>query len=314
MLAAMRGLAIAMVLVLTGTAGAQPVSSGDGMGDQAAVLFVRGRELKQAGRISEACELFDRSYRIDPAPGTALNLADCLELQGEVRRAWELFDHVARNPQNGPARVQLGRQRADALMIKLATVIVALGDPRAVGLVVRLGDRELSPAPSIRVITEPGELALVATVPGQPAFTAAVHAVAGAAVSVDVPALHDAATLRRRRLRYFAGGIGAVGLASLGVSLGFAIAARRANDDAFDHGCAHTPGGVVCTAGGDGVNDGKRLLHLAGARADLATGFAIGGAALVGAATTVFLSARETAAVAPIAGAHALGLGIVGRF
>jgi hypothetical protein len=61
--------------------------------------------------------------------------------------------------------------------------------------------------------------------------------------------------------------------------------------------------------------DGPRLIHLAGARADLATGFAIGGAVLVGAAAAVFFTApRESVRVAPIAGGGALGLGLACQF
>jgi len=307
----MRGCAIAVVLALTASAAAEPAPGDrlDGTGD-AGALFVRGRELKTAGRLAEACELFDRSYQLDPAPGTGLNLADCFELRGQLRRAWELFDRVARDPANGASRVQLARKRAEALTAKLATVIVTLHDPRAAGLTIQLGDRALVPAPEIRVVVEPGDVELVATRPGQPAFTAALRAVAGATVAVDVPALRAPAPGGRRRLGYLTGGLAAAGTIGLGVSLGFALAAVSANHDAFRHGCAQAPAGVVCTGA-----DGPRLIHLAGTRADLATGFAIGGAALVGAAAVVLVTApRDTVRVAPITGDGALGLGMVGRF
>jgi hypothetical protein len=51
----------------------------------------------------------------------------------------------------------------------------------------------------------------------------------------------------------------------------------------------------------------------AGRRADLATGFAVGGALLAGAAAAVFLTAPRETIVAPIA-AGAVGIGVVGRF
>jgi len=310
----MRRLAIAVVLALTASAAAGPTGA-TGPGDpgatpgdpgEAGALFVRGRELKSAGRLAEACELFDRSYQLDPAPGTGLNLADCFEQRGQLRRAWELFERLARDPAGGASRVQLARKRADALIAKLATVIVTLRDPIAVGLSIQLGDQALAPAPEIRAVIAPGDVELVATVPGQPAFTAALHAGAGETVSVEVPALGAG----RRRLGYLTGGLATAGAIGLGISLGFAIAAVRANDDAFGRGCAHTPAGVVCTGA-----EGPRRIHLAGTRADLATGFAIGGAVLVGAAAAVFLTApRETVRVAPISGDGALGLGMVGRF
>jgi hypothetical protein len=241
----MRWLALALVLAGAASASAQP-----GDASEAARLFLRGRELKTAGQVAEACALFEHSYRLDPATGTALNLADCLEERGELRRAWELFDRVAQDPQNGASRIELARRRADALRARLATVTAT------------------GPAPIAPEIRGP------------------------------------------RRFRLLAGGLGAAGVVGLGASLGFGIAARRANNDAFGRGCAHTPRGVVCT----GV-DGPRLIHLAGARADLATGFAIGGAVLVGAAAAVFFAApRESVRVAPIAGGGALGLGLACQF
>lgn len=301
----MRRLAIALVLAGAASASAQP-----GDASEAARLFLRGRELKTAGQTAEACELFDHSYRLDPATGTALNLADCLEERGELRRAWELFDRVAQDPQNGASRAQLARRRADALLARLATVVVAIADPTAAGLAIRLADQPVIPAPEIRVLVEPGDVVVTASVPGQPGFSATLHAAAGETVTVAVPALVAPEVRGPRRFRLVAGGLAAAGVVGLGASLGFGIAARGANTDAFSRGCAHTPGGVVCTG-----MDGPRLIHLAGARADLATGFAIGGAVLVGAAAAVFFTApRESVRVAPIAGGGALGVGLACQF
>jgi hypothetical protein len=325
MLAAMRGIAMAPALAIVlpialasgGRAAAEPAESTDTT--EAAQLFLRGRELLKQGRRAEACELFENSYKIDPALGTGVNLAVCLEQKGQLRQAWELFDKVARSSPNVQSRVQLARQRADALVKRLAIVIIKLGDPRPAGLAIRLGERELTILPGadqIREVVEPGYVELVATAPGQPELKTTVNAIAGAEVWADVPPLAALRVQTRRSHRAIglAGGLGAAGVASLGISLGFALAARRAQDDAFDHGCTHTSRGVVCTGPADGVNQGGRLIHLAGARADLATGFAIGGAVLFGAAATVFAISRESVQVAPIAAHHALGIDLVARF
>jgi hypothetical protein len=330
MLPAMRGIAMVTAIALAfivvggpgGRAAAQPAEPAGDPSD-AAQLFLRGRELLKLGQRAEACELFDRSYQLDPAPGTGVNLAVCLEDQGQLRQAWELFDRVARATPNVQSRVQLARQRADALRLRLATVVVKLGAVRSSGLAVRVGDRELDAVPGqpeVRAIVEPGTLEVVATQPGQPEIRIAVAAVAGADVVADVAQAIAARAPVRQPVRrsgpgiYVAGGIGAAGVAGLGVSLGFALAARRANHDAFDHGCEHSSRGVVCTGPPGGINQGGRLVHLAGARADLATGFAIGGAVLVGAAATVFVVSRDHLQVAPLATAHAVGVGLAGRF
>lgn len=308
MLAAMRWRAIATVLAVTRIAGAQPADA-----TEASAIFQQGRELAKTGRFAEACQLFARSYDLDPALGTAVNLADCLERQGQLRRAWELFDVVARNSQNVQSRARLARQRADALMARLATVVVTMHEPRPAGLAVRIGDREVAPAAEIRDMIEPRDVEVVATAPGRPTFRTVLHAVAGATVTADIPAFaaDDAppVTRRRRSRVYLAAGLGAAGVAGLGVSLGLAISAKRTYDGAFPRDCMRTGSDVFCNTTGTATTE------RAGHRADLATGFAIGGGVLAGVAAAVFLTApSETVGVAPIASAHGLGLGLVGRF
>ena len=310
----MRGIAIAIVLAATGTAIAEPADP-----TEAGQIFQQARDLVRLGRLDEACELFAKSYELDPALGTAVNLADCLERQGQLRHAWALFEVVARNSQSVQSRARLARQRADALLTRLARVVLKLGDPSTPGLSIRIGDREAAPAAEIRDLIDPGDVVLVATAPGRPAFKTTVHAVAGATVllvtdggipAFGPPAEAPAVATRRRRSRvYLAGGLGAAGALGLGTSLGLAISARRTYDSAFDHDCTHTARGVVCT--GDGVATVDR----AGRRADLATGFVIGGAVLAGAAAAVFFTApTETVRLAPLATRDTLGLRIAGRF
>jgi hypothetical protein len=316
MLEAMRCTAIALAAVLASATGsalalADPgdPAAGD---DEATRIFQQGRELAKQGRLSEACALFSKSYDLDPGLGTAINLADCLEHQGQLRRAWELFDVVARNSQNVVSRARLARQRADALLAKLARVVVVLREPRPAGLAIRLGDREMAPSAEIRDLIEPRDVELVATAPGRPVYRKVLHAVAGATVTAEVPAfppLPDESTTRRQRSRvYVAGGVGAAGALSLGAALGLALSARSIYNGAFPGQCMRDHG-IVCTAAGDAT------IARAGRQADFATGFAIGGAVLVGAAAAVFFTApRETVQVAPVAARGALGVGIVGRF
>jgi hypothetical protein len=55
--------------------------------DQAAELFRQGREAMKGGNYRGACALFEASQRLDPAPGTLLNVAVCSEKLGRLRRA-----------------------------------------------------------------------------------------------------------------------------------------------------------------------------------------------------------------------------------
>jgi len=302
----MRGLAIATVLAVTQIAVAAPAEP-----PSAGAMFQEARELAKQGRFAEACELFAKSYELDPALGTAVNLADCLEREGKLRRAWELFDTVARNSQNVQSRAKLARQRADALAARLATVVVTMHEPRPAGLAVRIGDRDVAPAAEIRDMLEPRDIEVVATAPGWPTFRTVLHAVAGATVTADIPAFAgaDASPGPRRVRLYMAAGIGGAGLVGLGVAAGFALSAKRTYDGAFPGDCMHTAGGVICNERGRAATD------RAGRRADMATGLSIGGAVLAAVGVAVFLTApSESVRVAPLAGARELGLGVVGRF
>jgi len=308
----MRGFAIATVLAVTQIAVAEPVAATDETSTDATAIFNQARVLAKDGRFDEACVLFARSYELDPGLGTAVNLADCLERKGQLYRAWVLFDLVARSSQNVQSRARLARQRADTLMAKLATVIVTLHEPDAPGLAIRIGDHQVAPAAEIRDLVEPRDVEIVVTLPGRPAFRARLHAVAGATASIDIPAfagleVQEGAARRLRSRVYLADGIGAVGVVGLGVSIGFAIAARRQYTAALDGDCEQDTPLLQLRC--------RQAIESAGHRADIATGFAIGGAVLVAAAAAVYFTApRESVQLAPITTGRALGLGIVGRF
>jgi tetratricopeptide (TPR) repeat protein len=312
MLPAMRLLAIATVLAAARIAAAAPGDPEDAT--EARAEFQRGRDLAKLGRYTEACVAFGKSYELDPALGTAVNLADCLERQGQLYRAWELFDLVARSSPNVQSRARLARARADALAARLATVIVTLRDPTARGLAVRIGERAVTPAREIRDLVEPRDIEVVATVPGRPAFRAARHAVAGATVTVDVPVLsapdEPGAPRRRRSFVYLAGGLGAAGAVGLGASLVVGLGARSDYRAALAHECL--PGN---TADDTGYGLCKARVDRAGARADRATGLAVAGAVLGAAAAAVFLAApREALQLTPVATGRELGLGLAGWF
>jgi hypothetical protein len=50
-------------------------------------LFEEGRALVDAGKISEGCAALAESQKIDPSPGTLLNLALCHEAEGDRETA-----------------------------------------------------------------------------------------------------------------------------------------------------------------------------------------------------------------------------------
>ena len=80
------GLALGALLV-------PEIARGEGGVDAARAeeLFAEGRRLMAAKDYAAACPKFARSQALDPAPGTALNLATCYERAGKLASASVAF-------------------------------------------------------------------------------------------------------------------------------------------------------------------------------------------------------------------------------
>lgn len=63
--------------------------------EEAARLFEEGRTQKVGGDLVAACMSFERSYQLERAAGTALNLAECEEHAGNWEYALELYEGAA---------------------------------------------------------------------------------------------------------------------------------------------------------------------------------------------------------------------------
>jgi hypothetical protein len=155
-------------------------------------LFDEGRGLYDRGKFLEACVLFEKSFDLDPAVGTKLNLAECAEREGKPRKAWLLWIEAAaefdRTPDKAP-RAKYARERADALAPKLATVVVRVAKPTRRGLAIRIGDREVVAAAEIVERLEAGQVTITASAPGRQTFSTTVTAALGESLDVEIPAL-----------------------------------------------------------------------------------------------------------------------------
>jgi tetratricopeptide (TPR) repeat protein len=180
---------IVAALCASGIAAADPAAD-------AKRLFEEGRVLYDAKKYLEACVLFEKSFQLDPAVGTKLNLAECAERDGKPRKAWRLwveaaeeFDKVA----GKASQATFARKRADELAPKLATVVVQIAKPGRKGLEVAVGERTVAPAPRIVERGEPGEVTVKVSAPGRKSFTTTVQAELGREVVVEVPPLPSTA-------------------------------------------------------------------------------------------------------------------------
>src|SRR5258706_9587445 len=97
---------------------------------RATKLFEEGRALAKAGKLDEACHKFEESLALDALTGTQVNLADCFEKTGKLRRAWREFDAAATESlRTGNAtRADFARKRATALEPRLATVVLHVAE------------------------------------------------------------------------------------------------------------------------------------------------------------------------------------------
>jgi hypothetical protein len=179
------------VLLLAASAGAQ--SSGDQVTAEA--LFDDGRKLMSAGKYAEACPKLEASHRFDPALGTLLYLADCLEKSGKTATAWAKFrEATAIAKKSGDKREQVARDRAAALDGVLTRMNITIAtNARVPGLTVKRDGVALDEALwGTAVPVDPGQHSVEATAPGKKAFSASLEVVgSGKTVAVEIPALAD---------------------------------------------------------------------------------------------------------------------------
>ncbi len=308
---------IVMVLLAASVAYAQPKPEGTR-------LFEEGRELAKAGRYAEACDAFGKSIAIDRAPGTALNYGDCPEHLGQLRRAWQLYDEAAREfDRQADARGTFARERADAVIPRLGSLIVKLAQPQLAGLIVMIGSESVPPQSEIIERLEPGAIDVTARAPGHVPFSSTARIAAGASVILEVPALAPTSVRvtppgpppvpepavetqrnpRRVRLAIGLGAAGGVALIGAGV---LALSARSTYRGAIDDmDCVREAGKLVCN------QNGANEVNSAATRANVATAFVVGGGVLAAAAVILFVTApRETLTVAPMSSSTSVGLGI----
>lgn len=307
-----------MLVLLTASVAAQP-------SPEATKLFEEGRELAKQQKWAEACEKFQKSLALDAAPGTKLNLGDCLEKQGKIRSGWLMFEEAARDfDQLKDSRAKFAHDRAASASARLATLVIKVAEPSQGGLVIRIGDRTATPQAEIVERVDPGKVAVTVGAPDKQQFATTVTATAGKTSVVDVPALADERTPdeprpepvtevdngRRTRV-VVAIGIGTVGGLTLVGSGLLGLFAKSKYDAAFDRGlCIEAPIGNVCSP------QGQSEVERAGTMADIGTGFLIGGVALVAAGVIVYVTAPKPhgVTVTPIASSSSAGVVVGGTF
>jgi serine/threonine-protein kinase len=182
--------AAALPTLCAGRASAQTAS------EQAAAeaLFKQGRDLMGAGQLADACPKFAESERLDPAPGTLLNLAACYERSGQIASAWVTYKEAATLARKADQvdRARLARDKAAELEPKLPmlTIVVPQGSDRPDLELRRDGQMVGRPEWGVPIPVDPGAHVVDAVAPGHKAWQGKAQVV-GPSVkqSIEVPPL-----------------------------------------------------------------------------------------------------------------------------
>ena len=221
-------------------------------GGSAQSLFDEGRRLIRAGDYAAACPKFAESQRLQPAPGTLLNLARCHELEGRLATALGEFQQVRSEAQSSHRkdRQQAAEERIAALEKRVPRLTVNVSaSSRATGLRITIDGAELADSSwGTDAPMDPGEHTVEARAEGRTSFTRTVLLGQGEHLLVDVPELrpilaparpvassqpqHQVPDSQRGRGRTATGWvIGGAGLVAIGVGTFFGIRAIGSNND-----------------------------------------------------------------------------------
>lgn len=112
------GLGVCLLIVMPRSAHAQ-----DQTAAAAEALFRSAQEAGKAGDWETACRRFAESNRLDPAPGTVLNLARCHEELGHQASAWKFYQEAAEKLPAGDRRAEYAERKAAELEGLVPTVL-----------------------------------------------------------------------------------------------------------------------------------------------------------------------------------------------
>jgi hypothetical protein len=178
-----------VVLIQASVLHAQPTSSDAAIAQS---LFDEGRKLMAEKKYAEACPRLERSYKLDPATGTLLNVAVCHEDVGKTATAWNEFrDVVAKaRRENREDRAKFAQEHIDRLKDRLSTLTVKQAG-QEVGLAWKLDDANVgTEALGIALPIDPGHHTVEAVAPGKTAWKATVDIVRdGETKTIEIPAL-----------------------------------------------------------------------------------------------------------------------------
>lgn len=334
-------LAVGSLAVGSGTAAAQPSPNSAA----AAAQFDKGRAAMKEKKYEQACTAFERSQKLEPAPGTLFNLAICYTHVGKLATAWAAFRDLSARDTN-KQRKKAAAEQAASLEKRLPKLVIAIDTPPS-GLVVKLDGTDVTNLVGIDSPVDLGTHTLEATAPGHARFTTSAKIKEeGKTVTVDVVLRPEGtpiagggnddgggddrpppvaggddrpppATERpgprstRKRTAVLVGITGGL-FVGAGAIFGSTASSKWAEAKEL---CGED---LTCSNASQ-LEEGNALVDDARLNANVSTGFFIGGAALIGVATYLFVTApakpsKHALRLSPTTSGTNLGVSLEGRF
>ncbi|NVB77056.1 MAG: hypothetical protein HOV81_01555 [Kofleriaceae bacterium] len=311
----------------------------------AAAMFDDGDRLMKEGKLSEACDAFEGSNKLEPRAGTMIRLGECREQNKQLASAWSAYkDSLTRV--KDPKKKAIAQAKVSELEPKLSYLTINVPDASKLsGLAITRNDKAVDAVLWNRSVpVNGGELVIVARAPGRADWTTTVLVpYEKGKVTVDVPVLaeptpavtkvdptlpvqteptktdpvvperttepvdHPSTFTTKRKIALGVGGVAALGVVG---GILFGKKAQRLEDDAYAL-CPDpaTPCGNAAGAQGKLSSAQDKALF-----ANVA--FGVAGAAAIGAVVLWFTGAPDTAetSVAIVPSTHGTTFAVTGRF
>jgi hypothetical protein len=288
-------------------------------GAAAEALFEAGRAATKRGDVREACTRFRESHRLDPAPGTSLNLAVCETELGNLAVAWRLLRSLRQTLSSSDPRTLLVRELFANLDPRVPRVVFESVGELPSGLRVTLEGSSITESGfRVAIPVNPGRHTFEITAPGCETISGQVTLREGErrGVAVSAPPSLERASPRRegapaleaeraRKASLRTWGIFTLGVAgtalAVGAATGIATIDRKNTVDRLCDADGCDDGGV------EAAQEGILLSRLS--TASFAAGLALAGAGI----TLVILGRAPPAAASRSLGVHLSLQGILLR-
>ena len=306
----------------------------DERAERADTLFREARVAMQKDDFASAYPKLIESQRLDPAPGTQLNLAQCEEKLGRFAAAFEHYQNAAKQFPQGDERIQIAQRGASVCEAFIAKVSIKLPPHTPRGTKILCDTKEVTQSALAGPIpVDPGDHEVVVRARGHNDSRYPVSLRAGESRDLMTeigPAFIDPGEENAARdpapeepekptdsntQRYVGYTAGALGVVGLGVGTAFWLKARSMNNEMVKNGCTDS----TCPFGS--YNQTELDTKTLAARSAATTGnIAFGAGALMfagGLALVLTAPSKPTGtgarvSISPVFGTGSAGMGIGG--